>query len=547
MSHSHDPKDKLFQLPNSIERPENSDAHNREHEQWSRRSFFKALSVGVGGSMMLGGMKVGATAVSPLTKALAAADSDRVLVFIRLKGGNDGLNTIVPIYDYSTYANNRNTIRINESDTFSLSAEFGMPNFMNSLQSFWGDGKMKVVHGVGYEDQSLSHFRSSDIWATGTDSDEVLQSGFLGRHYEEEYPDFLNSPPDDPLAIQIGSVGNLMFKGSDATDYAFSVTDPNQLYQLAQNGWLHDVNNLPDCLYGEQLGFLRAITNSTYNYAGVINDAYNASSNSVTYPDSPLSSQLALVARLIKGGLGTKIYLVTLDGFDTHAVQPDVHQTLLTDLADSVSSFYQDLGASGRDNDVLSMTISEFGRRVEQNASDGTDHGAAAPSLFFGPALEGSGFIGNHPSLSNLDFAGNMIFDIDYRQLYASVLEHWLCIPEADVDAALLNVHYDRLELGFECLTSVPESERTAMKHTPLYMPDGSVTIEYTLPGSMDVTVELFDIMGQKVAQLDAGYKSQGTYQVRVQSPNGYLASGQYIYRILANHKPYSRSIVITR
>lgn len=541
------PKDKapLYNLPHKHE-PSN-DEHAREHAAWDRRSFFKALGMGIGGSMMLGGMRVGATALSPLTKALAAADSDRVLVFIRLKGGNDGLNTIIPIYDYSTYANLRSTIRINQSDAFNLSAEFAMPNYMNSLESFWNDGKMKVVHGVGYEDQSLSHFRSSDIWATGTDESEVLTSGFLGRYYEEEYPDYLNNPPNDPLAIQIGSVGNLMFRGSDATDYAFSVTDPTQLAQLAQNGWLHDVNNLPDCLYGEQVGFLRGITNSTYTYAGVINDAYEAASNSVSYPNSPLSNQLALIARLIKGGLGTKVYLVTLDGFDTHAEQPDVHQALLTDLAVGVTTFFQDLAAGGRDNDVLAMTISEFGRRPEQNASDGTDHGAAAPSMFFGPALEGNGFIGNHPSLSNLDFAGNLMFDIDYRQLYASVLEHWLCIPESDVDEALLNVHYDRLELGFECVTGVTEHESLGLKHQALYNPDGSVVIQYTLPAGMDISIQLFNIMGQQVEQLDAGYRSQGTYNVPVKGSMGQLASGQYIYRIIANNKPYSRSIVITR
>lgn len=541
------PKNKgpLFNLPHKKQPVE--DTHAREHALWDRRSFFKTLGLGVGGSMLLGGMKVGATALSPLTKALAAADSDRVLVFLRLKGGNDGLNTIVPIYDYATYASHRTSIRINESDTFALSPEFAMPDFMGSLESFWNDGKMKVVHGVGYEDQSLSHFRSADIWATGTDEDETLTSGFLGRHYEEEYSDYLNNPPDEPLAIQIGSVGNPMFKGSDNTNYAFSVTDPNQLYQLAQNGWLHDVVNLPECLYGEQLGFLRSITNSTYIYAGVINDAYNASTNSVSYPDSPLSNQLALIARLIKGGLGTKVYLVTLDGFDTHALQPDAHQTLLTDVADGVSSFYQDLAASGRDNDVLGMTISEFGRRVPQNASDGTDHGAAAPSMFFGPALQGNGFIGTHPSLSNLDSVGNLEFDIDYRQLYASVLENWLCIPAAAVDEALLNVHYDRLNLGFECVTGIAENERTGPKHQALYMPDGLVVIEYTLAGSMDVQVQLFDIMGKQVAQLESGYKPQGTYRVPVNSTSGNWASGQYVYRIIANGKPYSRSIVLTK
>jgi len=538
-------KTPLFNMPHK--HVESNDQHAREHAQWDRRSFFKALGIGIGGYMMLSGMRVGATAVSPLTKALAAADSDRVLVFIRLKGGNDGLNTIVPIYDYSTYVNNRTSVRINEADTFSLSAEFGMPNFMNSLESMWNDGKMKVVHGVGYDDQSLSHFRSSDIWATGTDESEVLNSGFLGRYYEEEYTDYLTNPPNDPLAVQIGSVGNLMFRGSDATDYAFSVTDPNQLAQLAENGWLHDVNNLPDCLYGEQVGFLRGITNSTYTYAGVINDAYNSASNAVSYPNSTLSNQLALIARLIKGGLGTKIYLVTLDGFDTHAQQPDLHQELLTDLADGVSAFFQDLAADGRENDVLGMTISEFGRRLEQNASDGTDHGAAAPSMFFGPALDGNGFIGNHPSLTDLDFAGNLKFDIDYRQLYASILEDWLCIPEAEVDEALLNVHFDRLELGFECITGVAENERAGLKHQALYMADGSVVIEYTLPGSMDVSLELFNIMGQQVERLESGYRAQGTYRVPVKGSMGPLASGQYIYRIVANGKPYSRSIAITR
>lgn len=536
-------KGSLFNLP--YKHKLEHDDHAREHAAWDRRTFLKTLGIGFGGSMMLGGMGVSATTLSPLTKALSAADSDRVLVFIRLKGGNDGLNTIIPIYDYSTYANLRSSVRINQADAFSLSPEFAMPNFMNSLQPFWNDGKMKVVHGVGYEDQSLSHFRSSDIWATGTDEDEVLTSGFLGRHYEEQYPDYLNNPPEDPLAIQIGSVGNLMFRGSDATDYAFSVTDPNQLYQLAQNGWLHDVNNLPDCLYGEQLGFLRAITNSTYIYAGVINDAYNSSSNSVTYSNSPLSNQLALIARLIKGGLGTKVYLVTLDGFDTHASQPDAHQTLLTDLADGVTKFYQDLAASGRDNDVLSMTISEFGRRPEQNASEGTDHGAAAPSMFFGPALAGNGFIGDHPSLTNLDFAGNLVHEIDYRQLYASVLENWLCIPAAEVDEVLLGVHYDRLDLGFECIVGIAETDRSDLKHQALYMPDGSVVIEFTLPGSMDVSVELYNIMGQQVERLETGYRPKGTYRIPVKGSMGQLAAGQYIYRIIANNKPYSRSIIL--
>lgn len=546
MSNHFHHNDKLFKLPYGNLNQE-AQKHANEHRKWDRRSFFKTLGLGIGGSMMLGKMQIAAASMSPLSAALSAADSDRILVLLRLKGGNDGLNTIIPIYDYGTYANFRPSVKIPQSATFSLSSEFAMPNFMNSLQPFWAEGKMKVVHGVGYDDQSLSHFRSADIWATGTDEDEVLTSGFMGRYYEGQYPDFLNDPPTDPLAIQVGSVGNLMFTGSDNTSYAFSVADPEQLYQLAQNGWLHDMNNLPECLYGEQLGFLRAITNNTFNYAGVINDAYTSASNAVSYDNTYLSNQLALVARLIKGGLGTKIYLVTLDGFDTHAEQQDAHQALLTDVAHGVTSFFADLATVGRDGDVMAMTISEFGRRVQQNASEGTDHGAAAPSLFFGPGLAGSGFVGQHPSLTDLDGAGNLEFNIDYRQLYASVLQDWLCIPGNIVDDALLGVSYERLDLGFECLTAVSDQNKPTLGHRAIYGADGEVYIEYELPSSMNVDIQLFDIMGRKVAQLEKGSKFSGKHQVAIRANAGHLASGQYIYRIYANREVYSRSVALTR
>ncbi|MCF8257591.1 MAG: DUF1501 domain-containing protein [Flavobacteriales bacterium] len=546
MSDRFNPERKLFTLPNEYLNRQQLE-HAQQHNLWDRRSFFRTLGLGLGGAMMLGNMRVAAASLSPMSKALAASDADRVLVLIRLKGGNDGLNTIVPVYDYGTYASFRPTVKIQQSATFSLSSEFAMPNFMDSLQPLWGDGKMKVVHGVGYDEQNLSHFRSADIWATGTDQDEILGSGVMGRYYEEQFPDFLNAPPSQPLAIQVGSVGNLLFTGSDNTSYAFSVADPEQLYQLAQNGWLHSMTNLPECLYGEQLGFLRAITNNTLNYAGVINEAYTTAVNSVSYDNTYLSNQLAMVARLIKGGLGTKVYLVTLDGFDTHADQADLHQTLLTDMAHGVSSFFADLAAGGRENDVLCMTFSEFGRRVEQNASDGTDHGAAAPSMLFGPGLAGSGFVGEHPSLTDLDNAGNMQHHLDYRQLYASVLEHWLCIPAQTVDDALLGVEYERLDLGFNCVSSVEERDDLGLDHKALYLADGEVVISYDLPASMYVQIQIFDIMGRQVAVLDKGSKTSGNHQVAIRANSGHLSNGQYVYRIQANDRAYSRSVVLMR
>lgn len=186
---------------------------------------------------------------------------------------------------------------------------------------------MKVAHGVGYQFNSLSHFRGSDIWAS-TDAITDEPTGWFGRYFEQLHPDYLVNPPTIPAAIQIGSIGNLIFDGDDS-NYAFSVANPEQLETIAQNGTLHDMSNLPSCTYGEQLQFMRATTNTTFNYAGTINSAYLASTNSVAYLNNQFGRQLANVARMIKGNLGTKVYMVTLGGFDRHANQATTHDNLM--------------------------------------------------------------------------------------------------------------------------------------------------------------------------------------------------------------------------
>jgi uncharacterized protein (DUF1501 family) len=195
-------------------------------------------------------------------------ESDRILVLIRLKGGNDGLNTIIPVGDYGTYQALRPTIRVPQNEILNLNTAFGIPKTMAAAQTMWQDGKMKVVHSVGYPDQNLSHFRSSDIWASASDSNVTDDSGWLGRHLQQLYPDFLLNPPALPPAIQIGSVGNLAFTDSNNVNISVSVNDPNELYEIAQLGQLYSLDNLPDCLYGEQLGYMRAVANSTFVYAG---------------------------------------------------------------------------------------------------------------------------------------------------------------------------------------------------------------------------------------------------------------------------------------
>ncbi|MDB2463897.1 twin-arginine translocation pathway signal, partial [Flavobacteriaceae bacterium] len=213
-------KDKLFSKDKNFGQADHKH-HNHEHDYWSRRSFIQALGLVGGGSIMMGNQAVSAAQATPLTVALSESQNDNILVIIRLNGGNDGLNTIVPVYDYATYANLRPNIRHFEPNLLPLNDDFSIPDYMNDLESVWGDGQMKVVHGVGYPDQNLSHFRSSDIWASAAHQYEE-PTGWWGRYFEDLYPDYLTNPPAAPPAIQVGNIGNLIFDGFD-NNYAFTV------------------------------------------------------------------------------------------------------------------------------------------------------------------------------------------------------------------------------------------------------------------------------------------------------------------------------------
>ncbi|MDC9722691.1 MAG: DUF1501 domain-containing protein [Urechidicola sp.] len=520
--------------------------HDKEHAVWNRRSFLQALGLTSVGSIMLGKLPVSAANQTPLSAALTTSDNDRVLVIIRLKGGNDGLNTVIPQYDFDTYANLRPNIKIESNNSFALSSDFRMPNYMQDLQPLWNDGKMKIAHGIGYPDQNLSHFSSADIWSNTVDDDRTsLRTGVLGRYFEDLYPDYLLNPPTIPPAIQIGSLSNLLFNGED-TGYAFSVANPNQLEEIAQNGTAYNVQNLSECTYGNQLGWIRSIVNTTYTYAGVIHEAYNNAANNAGYNESNISKQLAIVARLIKGNLGTKIYMVTLDGFDTHAEQPTAHQQLMHDLTNAVSNFYEDLNDIGVGKNVLAMTISEFGRRPEENGSNGTDHGSASTMMLFGEGLEGNGFIGTHPDLSNLDQDENLNFTTDFRSIYATILEDWLCIDSDVVDASLL-ANYNRSDVGVVCNSnSNPDNSITDFSHRAIYR-DNTVFVDFDIPNASHVTIEVINILGQKTGIIYNERVLAGNYQVDLNPKNKRYSVGQYFYQIAVNGKLHSKAFVFVK
>ena len=519
--------------------------HDHEHDYWSRRSFIQALGLVGGGSILMGNQAVSAAQATPLTVALSESQNDNILVIIRLNGGNDGLNTIVPVYDYATYANLRPNIRHFEPNLMPLNDDFSLPNYMNDLESVWGDGQMKVVHGVGYPDQNLSHFRSSDIWASGAHQYEE-PTGWWGRYFEDLYPDYLTNPPAAPPAIQVGNIGNLIFDGFD-NNYAFTVANIEQLQAIGTNGALHDVVNVPDCIYGDKLTYLRATANTTYTYSGVINEAYMAASNNANYGNGDLAVQLAAVARLIKGGLGTKVYMVSLGSFDTHADQRYQHQALLQDLSSSIKAFYEDLGAGGWDQKVLSMTISEFGRRPYENGSSGTDHGAASPMMLFGPALNGSGFVGDHPDLLTWDDYDNLIPSSDFRDVYESVLANWFCLDQEVIDSILLNHNYQPLDLGLDCQTLSVGAPKPFLRftHRPVYQNNQTLIVLETQQTAHG-RITLYDLMGRELVTLADRMFFPGQHRIDVRQAAGIrLSYGQYIYRISFAGQHYSKSIMI--
>ena len=436
------------------------DGHDLEHKTWSRRSFLQALGIAGSGSMMLGSNFLTASAPSPLTSAIAMAETDNILILIRLSGGNDGLSTIIPIEQYDIYANARPNIYLPESKILRLTDEFGVPTYMKSLEPMWGEGQFKAVHGVGYENQSLSHFTGSDIFANtdlSTTGFSGRDTGWMGRHFEYLYPDYLSdfpgSRPEGPAAIQVGNYGSLVFEGEE-TNYAFVTNNIDQLEQIAETGLQYPVNDelFDNCMYSDQIKFLRGVSNVTNEYAGTIHEAYMRGANQIEYQDNGFARQLALLARLIKGNLGTKVYMISMGGFDTHGNQPLAHERLMTQLSIAVDNFYDDLAFTQQDDKVLSMTFSEFGRRIFENGSNGTDHGKAAPTLFFGSGLNGSAFVGDHPALDEPNGRGNLEYTMDFRNLYATVLAEWLCVDIPLVEQHIMDGYtYTPVNLGFNC------------------------------------------------------------------------------------------------
>ena len=370
---------------------------------------------------------------------------DRIIVLINLGGGNDGLNTVIP-YSNDNYYNLRPNIAIPQNNIIPLNYDLGLNPNLGLLQQFWDNEQMLIIQNVGYDQQNLSHFRSTDIWRSATDSDTYLQTGWLGRYLEAMYPNIYSDPDEFPLALQQGSSSTLQLTG-DAGTPGVVVDDPSNFYILVGDTYVSGLDNdPPETFGGDELSFIRQVDQNSFQYAEVIQNAANNGSNAVEYPLSQLSQQLSIIARLISGGMYTPIFLAHQYGYDTHADQLGAHSNLLTDLSGAISSFLIDLDAQGLSDKVSIMTTSEFGRRPFENGSFGTDHGAGSPLIVIGENVNG-GIIGSNPDLELFDQNSNLLHQYDFRQIYSTILKSYFNTPSNIVDDTILFQQFGTLPI----------------------------------------------------------------------------------------------------
>jgi len=423
-----------------------------------RRNFIKltatASAIGLLPGQMSHALNIG-------KKYINCDISNRKLVLIYLGGGNDGLNTIVPLNQYDLYSNLRPTIKVSDSGANSFinldsslddNQQVGLHPSLTGFKNLYDSGYLRILQSVGYPSQNKSHFASTDVYSTGNDGNSWLNggdSGWIGRFIESYYYDLVQQT--FPIGVEIGSKTNsLGFHGAEEHGLSLNIEgqDASGFYSVLSGLGGEAPSFIPNSHYGEELQYIIDNDQITTLYSEAISNAFNNGSNSTSYDDSDLSNQLKTVARLISGGLESKVYLVKLNGFDTHFsqiqsandIQGD-HNELLTELNNAISSFMQDISSQGFQDDVVGLTFSEFGRKAKENGNLGTDHGEIAPMFVFGSAING-GVSGTNPDLTEATQNNNWqleTFQFDYRETLGTLLQDYLGADDNAIDSTFFN------------------------------------------------------------------------------------------------------------
>ena len=548
-----------------------------------RRRFLKKIPIAASTPVLLNNIPVNVMAGNSHLKRLAMMnDTDKVIVLIQLHGGNDGLNTLIPVAQYDEYVSLRPNIAIpsigSKANRRAIALDnrldevrqIGLHPDMTGIKDLYDQGKVSVIQSVGYENINQSHFRSRDIWYMGGGYDDYLNSGWAGRYLETEYPAFPDGLPNaempDPLALEFGSNVNLIFhtEFGDGVPAGFPIGEDFAALGAIETAFPPD--NLNDTYYARELRYILDIQEQANQYADRLEQVYENGTNSgTTYPErypliasgrfsrNGLAGQLKTVARLLSGGVKTRIFLTKIFGFDTHADQVTAHDAtmgahsaLLYHISSAVKAFQDDLAALGLEDRVLTMTFSEFGRRAASNGSYGTDHGTAAPMLVFGKGVN-PGVLGDSPNLNELTRGANLQIAVDYRSVFKEALRDWMGASDAAMQATLFNDLPDLLQpLIGSRITSTENTfveDRFRLNNAYPNPAQHQTTISYYINNSGHVKLALYNTMGKKIKELVNEKKNFGEHRVLVDLSK--VPAGSYIYKIETGQLKVAKKLMV--
>ena len=494
---------------------------------------------GLAAGFTLGKIPVWASAKNQFSAL--AEDNDNILVIVQMFGGNDGLNTVIPADDDRYYSKYRPKLGIPKNILLKLKdGTFMNPalktGINNGLYGLFGEGKLAVIQGVGYPNNSLSHFRSTDIWLSATmpvNDSQRLDTGWLGRFTEKLNGDTL---PDHPACMNIGNSSSLLFQGSKG-DLSIAVENPNDFYERGKDILSGDAVMGNNSNFASERNYLLDVSVQSNKYSAVVKKAFDAGKNVVTFETDVLSNELKLVSRLISGGLKTKVYLVSIDGFDTHANQGSdngKHADLLKKVSTSIASFMADLKVQKISDKVVGMTVSEFGRRPEENASLGSDHGAASVMFMFGDAVNGK-IYGDNLSFDKVDKNKDFVYQFDYRRAYDELMTKWFK-TESNVTKEILTGRFDIIEQGIfstkQVLSNQSEPTISSINAYPNPTTDGFVNLKITIEKPSEISIQVSDIQGVNISQNYPSRLPSGVNSIPLRVGN---ASGVYLINVITN------------
>lgn len=565
----------------------------------SRRDFLKSIPVAMSLPFSIGGVPVNLMRDNALTRmAKESLSNDRVLVILQMHGGNDGLNSVIPVDDYELYYSKRaniaipakNSLRkmIQVDSTLDLKKQIGFHPDMGAMKDLYDRGRLAVVQGVSYKNNNGSHFRGRDIWFMGGSFEDYYQSGWVGRYLQQEiapkqYPqDFPNPEMLDPLALEMGSDVSLIFHQQGNIPTSISIGEPEDFADLVGSleGFVDeqiDPRGIPpqflqDSPYYNELDWILSLEDKSKDYAARLAQVYKAGGDSkVTYPEkypfnapegsykNPLKRQLQIIGSLLSGGCKTKVFLVKIGGFDTHADQVEsydptmgAHAALMYHISSAMHAFQEDLRLRGLEDRVLTITTSEFGRRIYSNGSFGTDHGTGGPMFIFGKGVK-PGVVGNVPDLTK----GNVEMQYDYRLIYGNIVKDWLLVDDArlnEIFPGLITaqgttdgVKFESIPLAQQVITGLDNfiGDRFALEGCYPNPAKDKTKVTFRINAANIVTIELLDRQGRKVSDWVNETFEPGIHTKDIDLQN--IPAGNYIYQMKSGFFKQAKKLVITK